>query len=282
MGVWGWSRPTDEAKAGRNTHTQEDDMRAFIETEVSKEDLLASLAANREADRLIQGEYWNDGKGCAVGCTLHDYRPGEEADHTLYEPLFGWSQRLARLEDRIFEGLPAKQAIGWPERLTRAVAVGCDTDRAVDHWMLWLLSNEGSPLAQWQEEAPVFNAANLYRRRLDGDEPDQGEWDAARDAARAAAEAAARAAAGDAARDAARAAAGDAAWAAAWAAAGAAAGDAAGDAVRDAVRAAAGAAARDAAGAAAWAAAGAAAGDAARAAAWYSMADALCEAVGQD
>jgi hypothetical protein len=92
--------------------------------------------------------------------------------------------------------------------------------RARDEWMLWLLEKE---LGKYPTSEPV---AALYRRRLAGDEPSQGEWaaaDAAADAAAAAA-AAARAA------DAAAAAAAAAARAAAYAAAAAADADAAADA----------------------------------------------------
>ena len=62
-------------------------MRAFIDTEVSKSKLLANLHEHQKADNITKDYYWFDGSGCAIGCTLHDYRPGEEDDHRLYEPL---------------------------------------------------------------------------------------------------------------------------------------------------------------------------------------------------
>ena len=60
---------------------------------------VATMAAHRKADRLVKGLYWENGRGCAVGCLIHG------SDHALYEPRFGIPQALARLEDTIFEGL---------------------------------------------------------------------------------------------------------------------------------------------------------------------------------
>ena len=180
-------------------------MRAFtVPAEVTKDDLLASLARHRAENRLMKGRYWTTfggGRGCAVGCTIHDFAPGREAKHAEYERLFGIPESLAHLEDTIFEGLPEDAAQIWPERFVRAISPGADLSRAGDEWLLWLLAGEGSPLAQWHGEPWVAGVAALYRRRLRGDEPDAHDWAAAR--------------AAKAARDAAR----DAAWdakAAAW------------------------------------------------------------------
>ena len=66
-------------------------MKAFrIEGGPTKVAVLAAVRAHRAADRLVQrGLYWDGGQGCAVGCTLHDFAPGQEGDHSLYEDLFG-------------------------------------------------------------------------------------------------------------------------------------------------------------------------------------------------
>ena len=220
-------------------------MKAFTDCEVSRDQLLASLQAHAEADRIIKGSYWEDGKGCAVGCAIHDFRPGQEGEHALFPELFGVSRRFAHLIDGMFESLPNGRAQEWPGQVMSSVKQGTDTDRAVDEWLFWLLSDETSPIAQWREESHIAGVAALYKRQLDGDGPTNDEWTAA-GAAGAAAWAAGDAAwaAGDAARD---------------------AGDAAGDAARDAAWAA---------GDAAWAA-GDAAWAAARDAAHITMADAL-------
>ena len=101
-------------------------MKAFENCERTKDELLASLAAHRWADNLVQGTYWRNGRGCAVGCSIHDFRPGAENRHSEYEPLFGIPKELARLEDRIFEDLPIDEAREWPERFVNAIKPGTD------------------------------------------------------------------------------------------------------------------------------------------------------------
>src|SRR5262245_52344353 len=100
-------------------------MRTFDNTTVTKAALIASLERHAAADALVQGfGYWKGngtGKGCAVGCSIHDFAPGREDRHDQYEPLFGIPQGIAHLEDRIFEGLSAADAKGWPLRFARAV-----------------------------------------------------------------------------------------------------------------------------------------------------------------
>lgn len=100
-----------------------------------KSGILAELEIHRKADALDQGYgYWNDGKGCAVGCTI------KSGNHIEYESRFGIPVAIARLEDEIFEGLPVELARAWPERLMSAIRPGQDLSRV--HWRLlhWLLT----------------------------------------------------------------------------------------------------------------------------------------------
>jgi hypothetical protein len=111
-------------------------MRAFINTEVTRDQIIASLRAHREADRIIPGRYWGNGKGCAVGCSIHDFRPGSEGDHSLYPVLFGIPEPLARLEDTIFEGLPADLRPDWPLRFVEAIREGADLSRVTPAFLV--------------------------------------------------------------------------------------------------------------------------------------------------
>lgn len=97
---------------------------------------LARVAAHRTADELLQGHgYWRDGKGCAVGCTIHG------ANHVAYEVELGIPQALACLEDVIFEGLEAKDAHTWPERFLSAITPGTDLGRIHWHLLHWVLTS---------------------------------------------------------------------------------------------------------------------------------------------
>lgn len=95
-------------------------MKAFHGDPEVKAKYVARLAAHHAADEIIQGEGWNGSHGCAVGCTLNKY------DHQAYENELGLLQWLARLEDRIFEGLPPVKAQQFAVDFLNAIPVGAD------------------------------------------------------------------------------------------------------------------------------------------------------------
>ena len=43
---------------------------AFKNTTVTKPVILKQLRAHAKADEIVKGLYWENGKGCAVGCTV--------------------------------------------------------------------------------------------------------------------------------------------------------------------------------------------------------------------
>jgi hypothetical protein len=103
-------------------------MKAFHGDEAVKQKYLARLKAHHEADEIIQGTGWENGHGCAVGCTLNRY------NHSAYEDELGLPQWLARLEDKIFEGLPAGNAQRFAVDFLEAVPVGADVENV--RWRL--------------------------------------------------------------------------------------------------------------------------------------------------
>ena len=159
---------------------------------------LNRVEEHRKADQLIQGYgYWEDGKGCAVGCTLHSGK------HSSYESKLGIPQILAHLEEHIFEKLPKENARLWPEQFLAAIRPGADLSMIWPKFAVWLLVDPEHGVVKFAKNAaPVQAVADLYQRRTDGDEPSVQEWESARRAAAAAYDDAAYAAA-DAAADAA-------------------------------------------------------------------------------
>ena len=115
------------------------DFVAFRNDPKIKEKYLARVRAHRAADQIIKGKYWEDGRGCAVGCTVHS------DSHTAYEKELGIPRILARLEDGIFEGLPNGKALAWPEAFLEAIPVGADLSLVWPKFAVWLLGdpNEG-------------------------------------------------------------------------------------------------------------------------------------------
>ena len=109
---------------------------AFKDTTITKPAILRQLRAHAAADQIVKGRYWQNGKGCAVGCTIHSSK------HAEYESRFGIPQMLARLEDCIFEGLPNDKAKAWPVRFMSAVQPGTDLSCVGWKFLHWLLMDE--------------------------------------------------------------------------------------------------------------------------------------------
>jgi len=99
---------------------------------------IAQVRAHRLADQLVHGQYWRDGKGCAIACTIHSGR------HEDYEPELGIPVELAYEEDNIFESLPNGQSLMWPERFLEAIPVGVDlrATHVNKRYVLALLTDE--------------------------------------------------------------------------------------------------------------------------------------------
>ena len=144
--------------------------------------ILRQLSMHREADQLVKGQYWEGGKGCAIGCTLHS------GMHMEYETRFGIPVVLARLEDRLFEGLPNKKSQEWPERFMGAIGVGRDLTMVWPRFALWLLTVELGPIGKKYPKsgAALAEVGALYREWCEGVKPDRERWIGARNNADAA------------------------------------------------------------------------------------------------
>lgn len=110
-------------------------MKAFHNDPEIKSKYLNRVIAHRNADEILQGKYWEKGKGCAVGCTIH----GE--DHSAYERELGIPTWLAKLEDRLFEGLNLTEAKTFPERFLSAIPVGCDLESIKGPFLIFVLES---------------------------------------------------------------------------------------------------------------------------------------------
>ncbi len=154
---------------------------------------LRRVRAHRKADQIVQGYgYWSDGKGCAVGCTIH----GES--HAAYETELGIPQIVARLEDRIFEGLPKLKARDWPVRFLASIKCGADLSMIWPVFAEWLMFDETHGVlkyAKWQQtKDAITTVGELYREWIKtGTKPEIERWRKARAAAAAYAAAAAAA-----------------------------------------------------------------------------------------
>jgi len=91
--------------------------------EETKAHYTALMQAHQNADRLIQGTWWNGEQGCFFGCVTHssffDVLP--TAAKEMHLPFW-----LVCLAERVFEGLPKEEALVFPVQLCKAIP--CDVD----------------------------------------------------------------------------------------------------------------------------------------------------------
>lgn len=146
---------------------------AFHGDPAIKANYLLRVKQHRKADELVQGYgYWRDGKGCAVGCTLHK----DDDPHQHYEALLGIPERLAYLEDAIFEGLPVELARKWPERFLSAITPGADLSLVWHTFAVWMLRDSGFLVITKENREAINAVINLHVRGAAGDQPSDEEW----------------------------------------------------------------------------------------------------------
>ncbi len=164
---------------------------------------LGHIERHRKDDAFLRGTYgvMQEGKfrGCAVGCSIRsldeiDGRPLklENGSHKDLAERLGIPLILARLEDCIFEGLPAKEAMIWPGLFASAIPVGKDLSQVWDKFAYWLLVGDVGvvKLAKTERSKAAIEAvAQLYMRKLSGEQVERAEWQGAAAAAAADADA---------------------------------------------------------------------------------------------
>lgn len=110
-------------------------MLSFHNDEKVKQKYIERIKKHKEADAIIQGTGWENGRGCAVGCTLENY------DHSRYPIELGLPEWLAHLEDAIFEGLEKKDALEWPLKFLESIPIGVDVENVKHRLAIYRMDN---------------------------------------------------------------------------------------------------------------------------------------------
>lgn len=166
--------------------------------------LIEMAQEHQEADRYLQGKWWDQGKGCSLGCMFHSDVLNPKADNyfAAAERATGIPYTINLFQERIFEWLPAHEANLWTLQFYRLRPSEKDLSQVVDRLMLWILDDELRRPKTWEKitkfadcAAAVENVADLYRRKISGESISFGMWSAAARAAEYASRIAAEAAA---------------------------------------------------------------------------------------
>jgi hypothetical protein len=160
-------------------------MRAYHGSQKLKDEFIGLLQWHQEQDKIIQGEYWDGERGCAIGCSLQSLavitgRPLSHQDHVLYEELIGVPRVLARLEDGIFEGLSPADSKFWPAAFAAAIPVGADLSLVWPRFAIWLLAGPIEGVICFAktdaQRKTILAVADAYGLVLEGNPPSTSEW----------------------------------------------------------------------------------------------------------
>ncbi len=111
-------------------------LRSFLGSEAVRNDFLQRVQEHAAKDEIVKGKYWENGKGCAVGCTIHS------GNHEEYRSSLGLPVWLAKIEDKIFENMSNQGAKEFPRSFLEAIRVGVEDSemdkvkRRFYHWLL--------------------------------------------------------------------------------------------------------------------------------------------------
>jgi len=83
-------------------------LQAFLNSDKVKTKYIQRLEDHYKQDEIIKGTYWQYGRGCAIGCTVHSDSPSR------YENELGIPEWLALLEETLFEGMSNDKAKEFP------------------------------------------------------------------------------------------------------------------------------------------------------------------------
>jgi len=162
---------------------------------------IGHVEKHREQDAIVRGHYGRiiggQWKGCAVGCSLRSLdeiegRPlmVENGSHSDLAKRLGIPLVLARLEDRIFEGLPPKEATLWPTLFARAIPVGADLTMVWPRLAHWMLGDETAGVIRFAKtertKKVIGDVVELFGRQIGGETIAQSDWQKVRSAAAAA------------------------------------------------------------------------------------------------
>lgn len=171
--------------------TSEATMLAYHNDPALKAAAIATMREHREHGRLVKGRYWEDGKGCAIGCMTGGRK------HSSYPVKWGIPKRLAHLKEAIFERLPDDLSLAWPERFLDAIPVGVDLSLVWPRFAVWLLTDPEWGSRQFTNDEhgaqnAVDTVAALWHRVIDGENEktlwpmfELASWAATREAGRA-------------------------------------------------------------------------------------------------
>jgi hypothetical protein len=148
-----------------------------------KASLIKRMETHIALDELVQGATGQNGKGCTVWCALNNGDISNGYTHSKFPDVLGLPEWLARLQDRIFEGLSVKEAKKFSIAWVKAIPVGRDLEKVKHRFALWVLRDGVYNTRQHIKDEKRLKAfdkvCDLLDRECLGDAPTKEEWTSA-------------------------------------------------------------------------------------------------------
>lgn len=153
-------------------------LQAFHNNSQTQQEFLSRIQNHYDADEIIHDVYWENGKGCAIGCMTHSNQ------HKDLEALYNIPEWLAKLIDVLFDRMENKYSKEFVLEFAKTVCnpsfLGFDNWKHVYHQLcLHILEKECKNIDHSIVKQPISDIMTLHRL----EETDKTKWCAARSAA---------------------------------------------------------------------------------------------------
>jgi len=108
---------------------------AFRNDQKVKDLYVNRMIDHGKLDEIIQGTAWENGKGCFVGCSFNEY------DHTKFSSEGIGPVWLAKLADRIFEGLSKEDAQKFAIEFYPSIPLGVDLEKVKIPFLIFVVES---------------------------------------------------------------------------------------------------------------------------------------------
>jgi hypothetical protein len=138
---------------------------------VTKQQFVNELLKHQQLDNFIRGTYEDNGKGCAVGCSLMSIAKIKNVNinfdqHSLYEKFLGIAEWLARLEDTLFEGISTERSKTWPVEFAQAINTGANLNNIKTDFICYTLQENINTLESIDVDDPIVQQVIDVSRQI--------------------------------------------------------------------------------------------------------------------
>lgn len=150
---------------------------SFFNDQKIKDKYVKRMAAHRQADELIRGVGFQEGKGCFIGCILNNY------DHSQFENELNIPEWVGRVFDVLYEGMSIDRYIEFTTVL-EDIPLGSDLNKIKRPFMIFILEslfdqfdNEKFP----EVTQAIKKVIDLHQSNSDSEAAWAAAWAAAND-----------------------------------------------------------------------------------------------------